>query len=43
MHVVFYGCETRSLTLKDGSRLMVFDSRVLKEVFGPKRDEVTGE
>jgi hypothetical protein len=37
-----YGCETWSLTLREERRLIVFESRVLR-VFGPKRDEVTGE
>jgi hypothetical protein len=39
--VVLYGCETWSLTLMGESRLMVFENRVLRRVFGPKRDEVT--
>ena len=37
-----YGCETWSLTLRDERRLRVFENRVLRRVFGPKRDEVTG-
>jgi hypothetical protein len=41
--VVVYGCETWSLTLKEKRRLKVFENRVLRGVFGPKRDEVTGE
>jgi hypothetical protein len=41
--VVFYGRETWSLTLREERRLRVFESRVLRRVFGPKRDEVTGE
>ena len=41
--VVLYGCETRSLTLREKRRLRVFENRVLRKVFGPKRDEVTGE
>ena len=41
--VVLYGCETLSLTLREERRLRVFENRVLKIVFGPKRDEVTGE
>jgi hypothetical protein len=41
--VVLYGCETCSLTLRDEHRLRVFDNRVLRRIFGPKRDEVTGE
>jgi hypothetical protein len=38
-----YGCETWSLTLREERRLRVFESRALRRVFGPKRDEVTGE
>jgi hypothetical protein len=43
--VVLYGCETWSLTLKHEHtrRLRVFDNKVLRRIFGPKRDEVTGE
>jgi hypothetical protein len=41
--VVLYGCETWSLTLSDERRLRVFENRVLRRIFGPKRDEVTGE
>jgi hypothetical protein len=41
--VVLYGCETWSLTLREEQRLRVFDNRVLRRIFGPKRDEVTGE
>jgi hypothetical protein len=37
------GCETCSLTLREEHRLRVFENRVLKRIFGPKRDEVTGE
>jgi hypothetical protein len=40
---VLYGCETWSLTLKEEHRLRVFENRVLRRIFGPKRDEVTGE
>jgi len=40
---VLYGCETWSLTLREGRRLWVFGNRVLRRSFGPKRDEVTGE
>jgi hypothetical protein len=40
--VVLYGCETWSLTLKEERRLTVFQNRVLRRIFGPKRDEVTG-
>jgi hypothetical protein len=38
-----YGCETWSLTLREEHRLGVFENRVLRMIFGPKRDEVTGE
>jgi hypothetical protein len=41
--VVLHGCETWSLTLKEEHRLRVFENRVLRRIFGPKRDEVTGE
>jgi hypothetical protein len=41
--VVLYECETWSLTLKEGHRLRVFENRVLRRIFGPKRDEATGE
>jgi hypothetical protein len=41
--VVLCGCETWSLTLGEEHRLMVFESRVLRRILGPKRDEVTGE
>jgi len=40
--VVLYGCETWSLTLREERRLRVFENGVLRRVFGPKRDEVTG-
>jgi hypothetical protein len=43
MPVVLYGYETWSLTLREGHRLRVFENRVLRRIFGPKRDEVTGE
>jgi hypothetical protein len=39
--VVLYGCEAWSLTLREERRL-VFENRELRRVFGPKRDEVTG-
>jgi hypothetical protein len=42
LHVVLYGCEARSLTLREERRLKVFENRVLRRVFGPKRDVVTG-
>jgi hypothetical protein len=41
--VVLYGCETWSLTLREEQRLRVFENRVLRKIFGPKRDEVIGE
>jgi hypothetical protein len=41
--VVLYGCETWSLTLREEHRPKVFENRVLRRIFGPKRDEVTGE
>ena len=41
--VVLCGCETWSLTLREERRLRVFDNRALRKIFGPKRDEVTGE
>ena len=40
---VLYGCETWSLKLREERRLKVFENRVLRRIFGPKRDEVTGE
>ena len=40
---VLYGCETWSLTLREERRLRAFENRVLRRIFGPKRDEVTGE
>jgi len=41
--VVLYGCETWSLTLVEERSLRVFENRVLRRIFGPKRDEVTRE
>jgi hypothetical protein len=41
--VVLYGCETLCLILREECRLRVFENRVLRRIFGPKRDEVTGE
>jgi hypothetical protein len=41
--VVLYGCETWSLTLKEEHRLRVFENRVLRRIFGSKRDHVTGD
>ena len=40
--VVLYGCETWSLTLREERKLWVFENMVLR-IFGPRRDEVTGE
>jgi hypothetical protein len=40
--VVLYGCEIWSLTLNEEHRLRVFENKVLRRIFGPKRDEVTG-
>ena len=40
---MLFGCETWSLTLREERRLRVFENRVLRRIFGPKRDEVTGE
>jgi hypothetical protein len=39
--VVLYGCETLSLSLREEHRLRVFENRVLRRIFGSKRDEVT--
>ena len=41
--VVLYGCETWSLTLREERSLRLFENRVLRRIFGSKRDEVTGE
>jgi hypothetical protein len=40
--VVLYWCETLSLTLREEHRLWVFENRVLRRIFGPKRNKVTG-
>jgi hypothetical protein len=40
---VLFGCEIWSLTLREERRLRVFENRVLRRIFGLKRDEVTGE
>jgi hypothetical protein len=42
LSVVLYGCETWSLSLREDHRLRVFENRVLKKIFGPKRNEVIG-
>jgi hypothetical protein len=41
--VVLHGCETLSLTLREEHRLRVFENRVLRRIFGPRKDEVTRE
>jgi hypothetical protein len=41
--VVLYGCEIWSVTLREEQRLRAFKNRVLRRIFGPKRDEATGE
>jgi hypothetical protein len=40
--VLLYGCESWSLKLREKCRLRVFENRVLRRIFGPKREEVTG-
>jgi hypothetical protein len=41
--VILYGCEIRSLTLREEHRLRMFENKVLRRICGPRRDEVTGE
>jgi hypothetical protein len=41
--IVLYGCETWTLALREEHRLRVFENSILREMFGPKMDEVTGE
>ena len=41
--VVLYGCETWSFTLREERRLRVYENRLLRRIFGPRRDEVTGD
>ena len=43
LSLVLYGCETWSLILREEHRLRVFENRVLRRIFGAKRDGVTGE
>jgi hypothetical protein len=43
LSVALYGCKTWSLTLREDRKIRVFENRVLRGIFGPKRDEVTGE
>jgi hypothetical protein len=40
--VVLYGCETWSLTVREEHKLRVFENRMFRRIFGPKRDRVTG-
>jgi hypothetical protein len=42
LDVVLYGCETLSLTLREEPGLRVFEKRVARRIFGPKRDQVIG-
>ena len=42
LSVVLYGCETWSLTLREGRKLRVFENMVLRRIFVPRKDEVTG-
>jgi hypothetical protein len=41
--VVFYGCETWPLTLREEHRLSLFENRVLRRIFGHNKDELTGK
>jgi hypothetical protein len=41
--LVFYGYETWHVTLREGHRLKLFENRVLRRIFGPKRDEIIGD
>jgi maleate cis-trans isomerase len=41
--VVLYGCETSSLIVGKENKLRVFEKRVLRKIFGPTRDEITGD
>lgn len=41
--VILYGCESWSTTLADEHKLRVFENKVLRKIYGPKRDEMTGE
>jgi hypothetical protein len=43
LYAVLYGCETWSPTLREERRLRLFENRVPRRIFGPKRDQVTGE
>jgi hypothetical protein len=41
--IVLYGCETWLLTLREERKLSVFENMVLRRIFGPRKEEVTGE
>jgi hypothetical protein len=41
--VVLYGCETWSLTLREERRMILFENSLMRRIFGPKRDKITGE
>jgi hypothetical protein len=41
--VVLYGCKTWSLTLREEHRRRVFEKRMLRRIFGPRRDDVMGD
>ena len=41
--IILYGCETWPLTFREERKLRVFENMVLRRIFGPRRDEVTGE
>jgi len=41
--VVSYGCKTWTLTLREERKFRVFENKVLRRIFGPRRDEVTGD
>ena len=43
LSVVLYGCENWPLTLREVCRLRIFENMVLRRIFGPKRDDVTGK
>jgi dolichol kinase len=42
LSVVLYGCQNWFLTLREEHRLRMFEMRMLRRIFGPNRDEVTG-
>ena len=41
--VILYGCETWTLTLREGKSLQVFENKVLRKIVGQKRDDQTGK